>query len=219
MLVLTVEQWLIGALVFFITEKNQHWSYFESIYFAYTTLLTIGYGDFKPTSSSGRSFFVFWSLLAVPTLTILISDMGDTVVKVVKDVTIWLGEITVLPNDESSPTERLKYGLYKVSFGRVNATRKFQEEEAASEAASDEQELEEPHGGQAPTFGLRQKRLIGDASEASERLASEFEESEELDESEARERGDIAAVSTFVGGDCWSRISADSGCRRASLST
>ncbi|KAL6713526.1 hypothetical protein ACLMJK_008991 [Lecanora helva] len=91
--------WFIGALVFYFAEHEQDWTYFQSLYFAYTTLLTIGYGDFKPFSNSGKAFFVFWSLLAVPTLTILISNMGDTVVKGIRDLTIWLGEFTVLPGD------------------------------------------------------------------------------------------------------------------------
>ena len=67
--------WFIGALVFYFAEHEQQWRYFQSLYFAYTTLLTIGFGDFKPFSNSGKAFFVFWSLLAVPTLTILISNM------------------------------------------------------------------------------------------------------------------------------------------------
>lgn len=91
--------WFIGALVFWYSEQPQGWSYFVSLYFAYTSLLTIGYGDFQPQSNSGKPFFVFWTLLAVPTLTILISNMGDTVVKGFSDITIWLGSITVLPGE------------------------------------------------------------------------------------------------------------------------
>ena len=61
--------------MFFKSERNQGWTYFGSLYFSYTSLLTIGYGDFAPQSNSGKPFFVFWSLLAIPTLTILISNM------------------------------------------------------------------------------------------------------------------------------------------------
>lgn len=50
-------------------------------------------------SNSGRAFFVLWSLLAVPSLTILISNMGDTIVKWFADLTNWVGSITVLPGD------------------------------------------------------------------------------------------------------------------------
>lgn len=97
--------WFIGALIFYFAEHEQGWSYFGSLYFAYTTLLTIGYGDYKPFSNSGKAFFVFWSLLAVPTLTILISNMGDTVVKGIRDLTLYLGEITVLPGKTASGVE------------------------------------------------------------------------------------------------------------------
>ncbi|KAI9765899.1 MAG: Potassium channel [Geoglossum simile] len=91
--------WLVGAVVFMHSEHAQSWSYFQSVYFAYTSLLAIGYGDLYPTSNSGRPFFVFWSLLAVPTMTVLIGDMGNTIVKWIKDATLWIGELTILPGE------------------------------------------------------------------------------------------------------------------------
>jgi potassium channel subfamily K len=60
----------------------------------------IGYGDFTPISNASKAFFVLWSLLAVPTLTILISDMGDTVVQLFSNFTVWIGSLTVLPSEE-----------------------------------------------------------------------------------------------------------------------
>lgn len=92
--------WLIGAVVFWRSEKTQSWTYFEALYFAYTSLLTIGYGDVYPESSLGKSFFVFWSLLAVPTITILISNIGDTLIRFIRDLTLYVGEITILPGEE-----------------------------------------------------------------------------------------------------------------------
>ncbi|KAF9698917.1 hypothetical protein EKO04_002873 [Ascochyta lentis] len=92
--------WFLGALVFMFAEKPQGWTYFSGLYFAYTSLLTIGYGDLVPQSNAGKVFFVFWSLLAVPTLTILISNMGDTIIKEFKDFTIWVGSLTLLPDEE-----------------------------------------------------------------------------------------------------------------------
>ncbi|KAL9609471.1 MAG: hypothetical protein Q9167_005756 [Letrouitia subvulpina] len=99
--------WLVGAAVFWKAEHGQEWSYFGALYFAYTSLLTIGYGDFKPFSNAGKPAFVFWSLLAVPALTIVISNMGDTVVKGVRDLTDYLGEFTLLPG-ESPTKQRIK---------------------------------------------------------------------------------------------------------------
>lgn len=92
--------WFAGAAIFKATERNQVWSYFGSLYFSYTSLLTIGYGDFYPQSNSGKAFFVFWSLLAVPSLTILISNMGDTIIKGIRDLTLWIGKLTVLPGEK-----------------------------------------------------------------------------------------------------------------------
>lgn len=110
--------WFIGGLVFWQAEKNQNWTYFQSLYFAYTTLLTIGYGDFRPYSNSGKPFFVFWSLLAVPTLTVLISNMGDTIVKGISDLTLYLGELTVLPG-EYGPKDKMMMGFQKFTRGKL----------------------------------------------------------------------------------------------------
>lgn len=95
------------------TETGQQWSYFTGLYFSYTTLLTIGYGDIYPVSNAGRPFFVFWSLLAVPSLTILISNMGDTIVKAIRDLTLKIGELTVLP-DESGVRATMKHTVHQV---------------------------------------------------------------------------------------------------------
>lgn len=72
-------------------------SYFEALYFCYVSLLTIGYGDLSPRSNAGKPFFVVWSLVAVPTMTILISDMGDTVISAINRGTFTLADWTVMP--------------------------------------------------------------------------------------------------------------------------
>lgn len=92
--------WFVGAAIFMVAERHQQWTYFDGLYFSFVALLTIGYGDFLPLSNGGRAFFVFWSILAVPSLTILISNMGDTIVTYFTDATEWVGSITVLPGEE-----------------------------------------------------------------------------------------------------------------------
>jgi potassium channel subfamily K len=56
--------------------------------------------------------------LAVPTLTILISNMGDTVIKAFRDLTIWVGSLTVLPG-ENGPSSTLKLGLHRLKHGKL----------------------------------------------------------------------------------------------------
>jgi potassium channel subfamily K len=81
----------------FAEERMQGLSYFQSLYFCYVSLLTIGYGDYSPKSNAGKPFFVVWSLVAIPTMTILVSDMGDTVVSSINRGTFTLADWTVMP--------------------------------------------------------------------------------------------------------------------------
>lgn len=105
--------WLGGAAVFTFSERHQKWSYFDALYFSYVTLLTIGYGDLYPESNAGKPFFVVWTLIAVPALTILISNMGDTVVGMIQKATLWVGAMTVLPYSDSSISLTQKFKLMK----------------------------------------------------------------------------------------------------------
>ncbi|KAL3418389.1 potassium channel [Phlyctema vagabunda] len=90
--------WCIGALVFYYAEhRMQGLTYFEALYFCYVSLLTIGYGDFSPRSNAGKPFFIVWSLVAIPTMTILISAMSDTIVSAINRGTFTLADWTVMP--------------------------------------------------------------------------------------------------------------------------
>lgn len=101
--------WCLGAVAFWKAEhREQQLSYFQAIYFCYVSLLTIGYGDLSPKSNAGKSFFVVWSLIAVPTMTILIGDMADTIIAGFNRGTFTLAEWTVLP----------KAGLWKAFLER-----------------------------------------------------------------------------------------------------
>ncbi|PWN37211.1 voltage-gated potassium channel, partial [Meira miltonrushii] len=66
--------WLVGAAIFSAIEP---WSYFDGFYFVFVVFTSIGYGDFHPTTSSGRAFFIVWALFGVGTLTVLFSVVTD----------------------------------------------------------------------------------------------------------------------------------------------
>lgn len=71
--------WFVSAGVFGKSEKDDNWTYFISLYFTYTSLTTIGYGDYFPRSNFGKIFFIFWSLLAIPILTNLVTAVGKLI--------------------------------------------------------------------------------------------------------------------------------------------
>ena len=176
--------WLIGAAIFQSTEYGQDWTYFGSLYFSYTSLLTIGYGDLYPQSNSGKAFFVFWSLLAVPSLTILISNMGDTIVKGIRDLTLWVGNFTVLP-DENGVKANLKESAYKLTRGRI-----FSEDVdetppgllGESNKAKKDEDEEGPHHKNDPESAAQ--RVAGDkAAQETMRAAKQGEDNDELPES------------------------------------
>ncbi|KAJ6184678.1 hypothetical protein N7519_005979 [Penicillium mononematosum] len=98
--------WCCGAVVFW---KLEGITYFESLYFCFVSLLTIGYGDFTPQSNPGRPFFVVWSLIAIPTMTMLISEMSDTVVAGFRHATDVVADYLVLPQSR----------VYKTCLGRI----------------------------------------------------------------------------------------------------
>ncbi|KAL8393667.1 hypothetical protein RB595_003415 [Gaeumannomyces hyphopodioides] len=113
--------WLLGAFIFKHSEEPyQGWTYFDGVYFCFVSLTTIGYGDITPVSNPGRAFFVFWSLLALPTMTVLISNAGDTVVKSIRDTTNQLGSITILPGDQGALRD-VKAILHTISCGLLFA--------------------------------------------------------------------------------------------------
>lgn len=68
-----------GAFIFHVAQRDPTWTYGVSAYFAYVCLLTIGYGDYIPNSDASKPFFVVWSLLSVPVLTIFINNLIDAV--------------------------------------------------------------------------------------------------------------------------------------------
>ncbi|RMZ82601.1 hypothetical protein DV738_g1559, partial [Chaetothyriales sp. CBS 135597] len=185
--------WAMGAYIFYRTEEAQGWSYFASLYFAYTTLLTIGYGDLVPESSAGKPFFVFWSLLAVPTLTILISNMGDTAIKAFKELVIWLGEITILPSTEHTTTDRFKYGMFKIGF-RAAVPQKTVDNPDDAESDTSSQDFQELHPGLAKTFRLRRrKNKAAKRDDMASRMANDFEQAEAMEEANAKSEGDQAS--------------------------
>jgi potassium channel subfamily K, other eukaryote len=156
--------WFIGALIFEHAEATQQWSYFEALYYAFTSLLTIGYGDVYNISSWGRAFFVFWSLLAVPAMTMFISNLGDTFIRQFRDFANFIGELTLLPGDMG----------YRQRFGQLLHAELW------------------PFTLSKPGSTKKSSRIVNqDSNEPIERVEEALEEEQLREEQEARKRGDV----------------------------
>ncbi|KAK5780751.1 hypothetical protein RI543_001873 [Arxiozyma heterogenica] len=102
--------WLLGALVFHFAED---WSFFNSMYFCFLCLLTIGYGsDFTPSTGAGRAFFVIWGIGAIPLMSALISTAGDLLFTLSNKLDIQLSKRFHIGFD----TIKISKSLYPVSF-------------------------------------------------------------------------------------------------------
>ncbi|KAJ3819923.1 hypothetical protein F5880DRAFT_1616030 [Lentinula raphanica] len=182
--------WFLGAMAFFFSEADsQNWAYGTSLYFTYTTLTTIGYGDLYPESNSGKSFFVLWTLIAVPSVTILISNMGDTVVAWVQTGTMWLGQRTILPersfkrdsNNSNSNTIGFRDPLRSKCFWPLRSP-------ASVEEAVHSEEAREIREGAVPDPN-RTKTSAGDDSESNAEIRGDIEKLGGAVETVEREQG------------------------------
>ncbi|KAJ5939350.1 hypothetical protein N7466_002484 [Penicillium verhagenii] len=146
--------WSCGAAVFWSLEG---WTYFEALYFCFCSLITIGYGDFTPKSNAGRPFFVVWSLIAIPTMTMLISQMSDTVVAGYKHGTVKFAEYSIMPES----------GSYQSFFARFPPIRRFLEkrrekkrlERGFQVGADPLEDTTDPENGQPETSNKRTSSL------------------------------------------------------------
>ena len=128
--------------------------------------------------------------------------MGDTVVKLIKDATIWVGEITVLPNDEVSAVRRLKHGLYKASLGLIEPKGHLADEESGGKDDKHSKIRDIPPG-LIKLFGNGGNDSGGEGGqrhqneEMQDRMAEDFEAAEKQNEEEARELGDVPAEGQY----------------------
>ncbi|XP_017878210.1 uncharacterized protein LOC108623877 [Ceratina calcarata] len=53
------------------------WDFYNSFYFAYTVVSTIGYGNLAPTTMLSRILMIFYGLIGIPMNGILLSQLGE----------------------------------------------------------------------------------------------------------------------------------------------
>ncbi len=71
------------------TEEEEDpwvWSYYNSFFFAFTVITTIGYGHMSPGTWQGRVFCIFYALIGIPLNGILLATLGEFFAAVLVDV-------------------------------------------------------------------------------------------------------------------------------------
>ena len=68
--------WLGGAGVFVALEHD--WTYSAGVWFTFSTLTTIGYGDYYPTTASAETFLNYFVFCGLAVIAYMLSLVGDT---------------------------------------------------------------------------------------------------------------------------------------------
>lgn len=194
--------WLVGARIFQDCEyPYQAWSYFDGVYFAYTALTTIGYGDITPVSNGAKSFFVFWSLLALPTMTVFISNAGDTIVRIIRDGTLRVGNLTILPGDSGIKKET-KQIIAKLSCGVIfddedieesppgflGAAQPPMEDEDSDDSKDNEEDIVSSNKNRAsPVHRNRQRQAGSDVSRQNQKKSDQTKRRESASQGRVRD--------------------------------
>ncbi|XP_036149166.1 open rectifier potassium channel protein 1 [Monomorium pharaonis] len=69
-----------GKSVYNYTEgeiDHLQWDFYNSFYFAYTVVSTIGYGNLAPTNTLSRILMIFYGLIGIPMNGILLTQLGE----------------------------------------------------------------------------------------------------------------------------------------------
>ncbi|CAL1685537.1 unnamed protein product [Lasius platythorax] len=68
-----------GKPVIYMEHEDDHhqWSFYNSFYFAYTVVSTIGYGNLAPTNALSRILMIFYGLVGIPMNGILLTQLGE----------------------------------------------------------------------------------------------------------------------------------------------
>jgi len=71
---IVISVFLIGILGYYFIEHN--WSFLDALYMTIITLTTVGYGEVKPLSNTGKIFTVIFIILGLSTAAVIASQLA-----------------------------------------------------------------------------------------------------------------------------------------------
>jgi len=167
----------IGAVAF---HHFEGWTYADSVYYCFITLLTIGYGDFYPNTDNGKIFFIFYAFIGLGLLAFVVGDVGEKIIsqtnqklQEAKIRKALLSNLQYFPNLTKFKTPKIPGVLRK---NRKSKEKKEKEKEKEEQQAKEEAEREQE----------REKEREKEGEKERER-AKEKEKEKEQDETEAKE--------------------------------
>lgn len=96
------------------TDQSK-WDFYNSFYFAYTVVSTIGYGNLAPTNMLGRVLMIFYALIGIPMNGILLTQLGEffgqVFVKAHKKYKSYQHDQAVCEKKVKKPLEKRRAGL------------------------------------------------------------------------------------------------------------
>ena len=83
LIVLPVITFLSGIMLVaaFQVKKLEKWTTFDTLYFAFVTATTVGYGDYRPKSKKARIFSILIALTGLVSTGIMVSAAMSSVTK------------------------------------------------------------------------------------------------------------------------------------------
>ena len=101
--------WTLSSTIFYYTEREQLWTFLDSVYFTFVAFATIGFGDMYPQSSSGLAVFNIFVFVGIAVMTYFASTIALWV-RSAHDREGFMREVVRIQEEEDARSRKAKGG-------------------------------------------------------------------------------------------------------------